>query len=112
MFRRAARIALILVPAFALAACGSAREEELERQLAEAKATALEEAAARKQAERNASAARAQAADQSLSDFYGSDGEGEMVTPDVPADAPAPPADDAPPPDPGLPAADAQAVGA
>lgn len=111
MFRRASRIALILAPAFAVAACGSAREEELERQLAEAKATALEEAAARKQAERNASAARAQSNDQSLSDFYGSDGD-DMAAPDVPADAPPPPADDAPPPDPGMPAVEGQAAGA
>lgn len=115
MFPNFARCCLTLLPALALAACGASREEELARQLAEAKATAMEEAAARKQAEREASKMRAEAQNAALSDFYGDDAPAANGG-DGPAPEPADPggqgADDAPPPDPAAPAADAQPGGA
>lgn len=55
--RHALRSALLLLPAFALAACGSSREQELSRELAETKAALDAEIAARKQAELQASSA-------------------------------------------------------
>lgn len=74
MFRIVARIVLATTPALALVACGPSREEELEKQLAEAKASAEQEASARKQAEREASAARLKANDAELARFYQGDG--------------------------------------
>lgn len=117
MFRNFARCALTLLPALALAACGSSREEELAKQLAEAKATALEEAAARKQAEHEASKLRTQAQNAALSEFYGNDApaaNGDGPPPDLtePADPGGQTADDTPPPDPAAPAMDAQPGGA
>jgi Tfp pilus assembly protein PilP len=67
------RTLLALAPAFALVACGSAREAELEKQLAEARATIAEETAARKKAERIAESMQTSAQNDDLADFYGSD---------------------------------------
>ncbi|SFG31811.1 hypothetical protein SAMN05518801_11626 [Novosphingobium sp. CF614] len=106
MFGKIARVALIVTPALALMACGSSHEEEMAKQLSEAKATAIEEAAARKAAEREAAALRARAHDAALADFYANEG-GDEAEPapdaDQPADAGEPPADDAPPSNPGAP---------
>lgn len=100
MLAKSVRLIALLSPALALAACNSEREAELEKQLAEAKQTAIEEAAARKAAERDASAARAKDRDKALEDFYsGETNEGGLP----PEDLPPAPADDAPPPDPGQP---------
>ncbi|MDE8652115.1 hypothetical protein [Novosphingobium album (ex Liu et al. 2023)] len=61
---------MAVLPALALAGCGSsAREEELAQQLAAAQAEAKAAAHARKQAE--AALARASQNDGALSDFYG-----------------------------------------
>ncbi|SLJ87313.1 hypothetical protein [Novosphingobium mathurense] len=106
MGRPILRILALIAPAFALSACGSGREAQLEQQLAKAKAQAQEQAEARAAAEREAAAARDQARQAALSDFYsGSEGD-EGYVEDAP-DADSAPADDAPPPDPGLPAIDA-----
>lgn len=67
------RLILAVVPLIAVSACGSAREQELEKQLAEARAEALEAAAAHKAAKRDAEAAKAQVRDAGLAEFYGSD---------------------------------------
>ncbi len=93
MFRIVARIVLATTPALALVACGPGREEELEKQLAEAKASAEQEASARKQAEREASAARLKANDAELARFYQGDG-GAAGEPEAET-----PADTAPPPE-------------
>ncbi len=87
MFRSIARIAPILIPALMLAACGPSREEELERQLAEAKASAEQEANARQQAEREAAAARRQANAAELAKFYSGDAAEPKA--DAPQDSPA-----------------------
>lgn len=110
MSARIARVLLVTVPALALAValsgCGSSHEEELTKQLAEAKAAADQEAAARKAAERDAAALRAQARDAALAQFYaGESGEEEAAGPDddAPADSGPPPDDDAPPANPDAP---------
>lgn len=97
MSAKPVHLLLAIVPALALGACSSEREAELEQQLAEAKQSALEEAAARKAAERDAMAARARDRDAALQDFYS----GQSNDGGVPAeDLPPAPADDGPPPDP------------
>lgn len=88
MFRSIARIAPILIPALMLAACGPSREEELERQLAEAKASAEQEANARQQAERDAAAARRHANAAELAKFYSGD-TAEAPQAETPQDTPA-----------------------
>lgn len=70
---KSVRLILSVAPLIALAACGSAREQELEKQLAEARAQALEASAAHKAAQRDIEAAKAQVRDAGLADFYGSD---------------------------------------
>jgi len=70
---KSARLILAIVPLIARSACGSAREQELEKQLAAARAEALEAAAAHKAAQRDAEAAKAQVRDAGLAEFYGSD---------------------------------------
>lgn len=89
VFGKVARIALLLSSALALAACDSSREEELAKQLAEAKATAAEEAAARKAAERDAAALRAKARDAALADFYAGESGPDEEPPEAPEEAPA-----------------------
>ncbi|WP_200844792.1 MULTISPECIES: hypothetical protein [unclassified Novosphingobium] len=98
MFRMTARLAALCLPV-ALAACGSSREDELEKQLAQAQATAAEEAAALK-AQQEASAARAKDNDQSLAAFYAGDGGSEDSAPNEDLGGPAPEAPEAPPPPP------------
>lgn len=108
MFRNIARIApliLALIPALTLAACGPSREEELERQLAEAKASAQQEADARQQAERETAAARRQANAAELAKFYSGD------TAEPQADAPQDTPDQSAPPAAGPPPAGYQADG-
>lgn len=100
MTRQIAYSALLFLATMALVSCSSAREEELARELAEAKQTAAEEAAARKAAEREAEAIRAHARDAALAEFYsdsgagqavaGSAGTGETIAPIGPEAAPAP----------------------
>lgn len=70
MSRLTARLVLLTLPVFALAACGSSNEAE---QLAQVQATASEAAAATKQAERDAAALRAKNNEQSLDAFYAGD---------------------------------------
>jgi len=92
VFRSIARIAPILIPALMLAACGPSREEELERQLAEAKASAEKEANARQQAEREAAAARRHANAAELAKFYSGDTaepQAEAPQAETPQDTPA-----------------------
>jgi hypothetical protein len=84
---RVFRIALTaaLPATLALAACGPSRDEELEKQLAEAKATAAQDAAALK-AQREA-AAHGGEDEQSLADFYaGGSGEDADAAKDEPRD--------------------------
>lgn len=78
-----ARCAWAIAPAMLLAACGPNREEELERQLAEAKASAEQEASARQQAEREAAAARLKANDAELAKFYQGETEPEAEEPEA-----------------------------
>ncbi|MEJ2409677.1 MAG: hypothetical protein P8Y58_03635 [Novosphingobium sp.] len=103
MSGKIARLVLILSSALALAACGSPKEAELAKQLAEAKAQAAEEASARKAAERDAAALRAKARDAALADFYAGNESDDSIAPDdaPPADSGAMPMNGAPQPDTG-----------
>lgn len=73
MLLKSVRLIVAMTPVIALSACGSSREQILEQQLAQAKAQALEEAAAHKAALREAQAAKARIRDAGLSAFYGND---------------------------------------
>ncbi|MBH0112757.1 hypothetical protein I5E68_07305 [Novosphingobium sp. YJ-S2-02] len=100
MTRQIAYSAILFLATMALVSCSSSREEELARELAEARQTAAEEAAARKAAEREAAAIRAHARDAALAEFYsdsgagqaaaGSAGGGDTIAPIGPEAAPAP----------------------
>lgn len=101
MFGNVARMALATIPAalLTLAGCGPSREDELERQLAEAKAEAQKEASARAQAQQESAAARRQARDAELAKFYqGGDDTQQAEEPQASSasaadvDAPPPPA--------------------
>lgn len=99
MLAKITRILMIPLSPLALAACGFSGDEDMAKQVADARAAADQVAA-----ERDAAALRAQAREAALAEFYaGEGGDGQ----DVPADdavdsAPVagnyePPADDAPP---------------
>lgn len=100
MFGNVARMALPTIPAalLTLAGCGPSREDELERQLAEAKAEAQQEAAARAQAQQESAAARRQAHDAELAKFYQGGNEAEQAEEPQPPSSPAADADTSPPP--------------
>lgn len=90
MFRTAARIALtgLCAPALVLtlAACGSSsHDEDLEKQLADAKATEAAQAAALK-AGKGAPAPGGQEGQQSLAEFYGGGGDDNAEAADDGAD--------------------------
>jgi hypothetical protein len=89
VFSIAARIGLATLSACALVACGPSHEEELEKQLAEAKATAAADAAALK-AERGTGQAGGD--QQSLEQFYAGDGGADAPEDAAPEDGG--PADD------------------
>ncbi|WP_404481709.1 hypothetical protein [Novosphingobium sp. BL-52-GroH] len=108
MFRIVTRIALMSLPALALAACGSSHEDDLEKQLADAKATASEEATALK-AERDAASARAAESRESLEQFYAGDSAADDAEAPDEDEGPSP-ADAAPAPPP-PPAAEPMPVG-
>ena len=72
-WRNTAICIAVIVPAMALAACGSNREDQLTQQLAEAKAAAADAKAAKQQAESDAAKTRDKLNSQSYAAFYGGD---------------------------------------